>query len=1582
MLLPEFSQQFPVLRSLTIDDLKGRFADQRARGSENRITEEEEDMILDALRFRSRGSNNAQPSQETLSPDDQPLPSSTNLTASPSGSSRSKRYSNNLFGSGRLRDYKYMRSKASLTGSTRSNSSVTPTESSVAAGRINSIAESTSTSSLRPMTPEGAASASISSIVSSLQTGLSPPQQEDESLAESSTSNISSSGYGAEESSISSGGMSTTSIECKLKTMDPGALKRASLALQAAIKELEDETEDEIVLPRSRTPYGVVNDLPDSNASYSSTEPGVAVAVSTADKHKPPGSEERRASPLPSRTLPGYIPGMNRPMTPRDFELDDRSHSTTPRATSPVMSTFQSDSLSSSLATPGSLSGAGLGRKESISAATVRQSPRPSTPSLFLQRTPSVNGRQTPEAQESIRRSGSGSGGDQPIEFESPLNSSLLARRRPISPLSNVAASASSSGNAAVVGNAISSRPSTPSNVIWQPSLSGTTGTMRSMHARNDSWTSDTSGSEIVVVPNGGASRGGQAPQRNVRSPSLPDSSTSGQNMFTAARVATPPPDRAQALMNGMMNNGGGDNRISDVFYSSSRSQRSPTPTQNTPRSPSSPAFGFTNSGSRRSSRQTATSPWGYTSASYAPPMFNLFGNNSRTSLGSTGSSYHSWEGDRDDREWYDQILSGEESQPAWHDLSVGRTDTPLSEDQAEELFRKYFGLTVAEVVTIQEKLVNFAGTKGDTARKRRPSTSQSNYVPPGRVNSPSPQVVQPAASPTTPNSPTSAIPLSLEQYNQKANALLDSVVSDIQAKLPPPPPPLDTASAAVRKSPASEPSPGTKRNHSLADVLFGPSDTRPTTSPQPDEPELAPDSSAIGTPIESHQGSVVNEEGSAQTLAESQTAESQAIAASATPSTTSSTTSSTQSRQLSHSVPGPMSPRDQTHLLQEYQVKIAQANATMKSASRTNLPGEGLSHSPSLSRKRIDASRISSPQLVAHSNPASLEALQTIPSRSPTLSTNNSGTSKIGSRFKKLRGTLRAKAPSSLTEEVTAPSSASSSSPVPTHVKSPVSSQTVNYDPAKLRAPGAPALASATEPGRSKVSLPSPPASAGPGLRGFISRFRGKQRATEPPSTSDKRLSPQLSAHPPSLSPLTPRHQGIPNVHNPTLPETGLNPPPVKPENPRQGPGSPPAPAESTPPSTHVISPSSGSRQSVMIQQLFDAANNLGLDKDALSDLLERSGSISSRPTRLARANSQTRSTSRQGQRNEAIVALEQSNSGDTSQLTIQPPSPTNSPPSQSTPDPGATRPLTFRPPEQARRARENHGDRAASTVVRRTIILPENFKAIKADSQSLQRANSGKRRRSSVNSGSLKDRAPTPPPPRSPVGQRFTDGGSPPVPSLPHTLNSDAYLVAPATRPNMNSMYDSSIYEMYANEGRMPATVGVDPHSAASTPGPGEPGPALELIEYANGDTIWSIVSGLRNDEDDEESIYNGRTSFASEYSTGTQGGQEWDNMQVTVKEQARSNSRGSYSSFALKSKKQAAQGKSRPETKVFYSSSTQIGQLIENLSQGMDSGSFNFAPSPTRPGHSAQSSLSTNDISMEDRLELLLGSLNRGS
>lgn len=135
--------------------------------------------------------------------------------------------------------------------------------------------------------------------------------------------------------------------------------------------------------------------------------------------------------------------------------------------------------------------------------------------------------------------------------------------------------------------------------------------------------------------------------------------------------------------------------------------------------------------------------------------------------------------------------------------------------------------------------------------------------------------------------------------------------------------------------------------------------------------------------------------------------------------------------------------------------------------------------------------------------------------------------------------------------------------------------------------------------------------------------------------------------------------------------------------------------------------------------------------------------------------------------------------------------------------------------------------------------------------------------------------------------------------------------------------------------------------------------------------------------------------RASLASEYSTRENGE---GGLQVFVKEHGRSGSKGSNSSFL--SRKRTLQGQQRPETKVstctvtprcstytgipqvFYSSSEQIGRLIENLSQGMDAGSFNFLPNPTSgtPGHSATSSSSTNDIhwTVEERLEHMLGSM----
>ena len=70
--------------------------------------------------------------------------------------------------------------------------------------------------------------------------------------------------------------------------------------------------------------------------------------------------------------------------------------------------------------------------------------------------------------------------------------------------------------------------------------------------------------------------------------------------------------------------------------------------------------------------------------------------------------------------------------------------------------------------------------------------------------------------------------------------------------------------------------------------------------------------------------------------------------------------------------------------------------------------------------------------------------------------------------------------------------------------------------------------------------------------------------------------------------------------------------------------------------------------------------------------------------------------------------------------------------------------------------------------------------------------------------------------------------------------------------------------------------------------------------------------IVNGLR--DEDAESIYTGRTSFASEYDND-------DSVQLYFKEHQRSGSQGSQSSFfsRRKSVKGKGGGQVRPETKV---------------------------------------------------------------
>jgi serine/arginine repetitive matrix protein 2 len=168
----------------------------------------------------------------------------------------------------------------------------------------------------------------------------------------------------------------------------------------------------------------------------------------------------------------------------------------------------------------------------------------------------------------------------------------------------------------------------------------------------------------------------------------------------------------------------------------------------------------------------------------------------------------------------------------------------------------------------------------------------------------------------------------------------------------------------------------------------------------------------------------------------------------------------------------------------------------------------------------------------------------------------------------------------------------------------------------------------------------------------------------------------------------------------------------------------------------------------------------------------------------------------------------------------------------------------------------------------------------------------------------------------------------------------------------------------------------------------------PAIEVIEMANGETVWSIVNGLREDEEDD--TWDSRASFIS---TASLGEQSVDGVQLFFKEHGRTASKGSQASLARAAapkKPRAAPGGVRPETKVFYSNPEQIARIIEELSRGADSGAFNIMPSPRKAGHapaphrghastpSAASSAYTGSDgghgwSVEERLDRMIGQMH---
>jgi len=460
---------------------------------------------------------------------------------------------------------------------------------------------------------------------------------------------------------------------------------------------------------------------------------------------------------------------------------------------------------------------------------------------------------------------------------------------------------------------------------------------------------------------------------------------------------------------------------------------------------------------------------------------------------------------------------------------------------------------------------------------------------------------------------------------------------------------------------------------------------------------------------------------------------------------------------------------------------------ALKKDPSKVNL-GDTLKRAPSV-RKRIDPSQISTPRLVSAST-----SVDTIPLRTPSMSGNT--TSKFGSRFKKLRGSLRAKNVTSGDETAVQ------------DFKLPPPNQSACDDSTNLNVPS---MSSATETGRFKVPvpIPSPPASAGPGLKGFMARFRNKQRMSEMPSErSMPRATSPLSPLSPT-SPTTPRQADTPLVksnasiisersHNSITPRPAGQARPMysrfPPANPVSASPSPPVPAPSPPPQV-LAETLNDSQSAAALEQLYAAAIDLGVDQDALNDLLARSGSTSSR--NLLGMNNSTQPTPRQlglrGLSERTITPHRVGYVGSTG--SDQTATPTSYDPQSSSdqrsnnhhnitsdnecvapPEEPVARKSSLRKPEHLRRPREGQTDTAANAIVRRTIIYASDSGLSATEFAAMvQRKNSSRRRRISANSisnRSVHDRAPTPPPPKSPGVKRFSADGMPPMPQLPTSL------------------------------------------------------------------------------------------------------------------------------------------------------------------------------------------------------------------
>ena len=561
--------------------------------------------------------------------------------------------------------------------------------------------------------------------------------------------------------------------------------------------------------------------------------------------------------------------------------------------------------------------------------------------------------------------------------------------------------------------------------------------------------------------------------------------------------------------------------------------------------------------------------------------------------------------------------------------------------------------------------------------------------------------------------------------------------MDSIQAPRPNlPSPPTELRTDVVSGTPADpEPSSATRRKNALARALFGASDSEQSlTSPSPQPTDG----------LSAEQPPRIESSLSSRSLRE------------------------TISPSSPNGVSSPVTEHDkeEQELAMEVQRKAEAAMAQLKKVPSTKVNDSN--------KKRIDPSQISGPKLVSAST-----SVDTIPVRSPSSAsghlpagqTPSLNSSKLGSRFKKLRGSLRSKP--------TLPSGDGST-------LHPFD-QTSSADRSLAGTPDGPPPFSATEPPRSKVIPPPHPATAGPGLKGFVSRFL-KPRSGDTSEYERRRQIPSSSSPVPPSYFAHQQEERRPEVGNPgkiirSAPPENKS---FRPHTP-VSPASPPSnPHPSAPPAAPLVNHGSdaGTVKDVdenALKQFIDAANNLGLDQTALTEFLNRSTSISSkRLTAQSSKHMSTESSDKLGHGDVPLLAA--------SDLGVGQPSPR--PSGEIVGKAPVRRPLSRKPDANA-------------AVVRRTLIFPSEAKQSALEPGTALRKSSSTRRRRSASATSmhsnrsLHDRAPTPPPPKSPTGRRFSTEQSPPLPHIPNSLLSqtEAASNVPQSVPleKSNSAYDS---------------------------------------------------------------------------------------------------------------------------------------------------------------------------------------------